>query len=78
MTDESGHPTAVPAERLDSWVAPAAESTGDGRVDSALARLADLPSLPLAAQVTVFDDVNRLLQDALTPGDDGQQGTPDP
>jgi hypothetical protein len=32
-------------------------------------RLAGLDQLPLAAQVTVFDDVHRLLQDALTGAD---------
>jgi hypothetical protein len=45
------------------------QRTGDERVDAALARLADLDELPLAAQVTVFDDVHRLLQDALTATD---------
>jgi hypothetical protein len=41
-------------------------ATGDHLVDAALERLAGLDGLPLAAQVTVFDDVHRLLQDALT------------
>ena len=48
--------------------------TGDERVDAALARLHDLSALPLAAQVTVFDDVHRLLQDALT--DKSPRGDP--
>jgi hypothetical protein len=45
------------------------ELTGDVRVDAAMKRLAGLDELPLAAQVTVFDDVHRLLQDALTGAD---------
>ncbi len=47
-------------------------STGDQRVDLAMERLGGLDELPLAAQVTVFDDVHRLLQDALT----GTDSTP--
>jgi hypothetical protein len=34
-------------------------------VDSALARLADLEELPVAEHVAVYDEVHRLLQDAL-------------
>ena len=48
--------------------------TGDERVDAALARLADLEELPFAAQVAVFDDVHRRLQDALT-GEDARTGS---
>ena len=51
-------------------------ATGDERVDAALVRLAGLDDLPLAAQVTVFDDVHRLLQDALTGNDAGGSGDP--
>jgi hypothetical protein len=47
----------------------AAVRTGDERVDAALDRMTGLADLPLAAQVTVFDDVHRLLQDALTATD---------
>lgn len=52
------------------------QRTGDERVDAALDRLAGLDELPLAAQVTVFDDVHRLLQDALSAHDpaDGAAG----
>jgi hypothetical protein len=54
----------------DTAVSPASpERTGDARVDAAMDRLAGLDELPLAAQVTVFDDVHRLLQDALTGSD---------
>jgi len=53
--------------------------TGDERVDAALLRLDGLDELPLAAQVTVFDDVHRLLQDALTGADaDAPSGTGTP
>ena len=48
------------------------ERTGDERVDAALGKLATVAQLPLAAAVTVFDDVHRLLQDALS--DNGQGG----
>ena len=51
-------------------------ATGDQRVDAALARLQCLDELPLAAQVTVFDDVHRLLQDALTGADADDPGGP--
>jgi hypothetical protein len=49
--------------------------TGDDQVDIAMQRLAGLDELPLAAQVTVFDDVHRLLQDALTGADQAATGT---
>lgn len=52
----------------------APERTGDERVDAALDRLAGLDDLPLAAQVTVFDDVHRLLQDALSAHDTAEAG----
>jgi hypothetical protein len=51
-----------------------AENTGDERVDAALDKLDTVASLPLAAQVTVFDDVHRLLQDALSDGAPGPGG----
>ena len=51
-------------------------STGDARVDAAMQRLRGLDDLPLAAQVTVFDDVHRLLQDALTGADQAGTGIP--
>jgi len=52
------------------------DGSGDERVDAALERLAGLDELPLAAQVTVFDDVHRLLQDALTGTEAGGSGDP--
>lgn len=41
------------------------EPTGDPRVDDAVARLADLPGLPVDEHVAVFDEVARRLHDAL-------------
>jgi hypothetical protein len=52
------------------------QGSGDERVDAALDRLATLDALPLAAQVTVFDDVHRLLQDALTGNETGDSEDP--
>lgn len=42
------------------------ETTGEERVDAALARIGELDDLPLTAHPEVFDDVHRRLQDALT------------
>ncbi len=46
--------------------ATAGETTGDERVDAALARFGELDHLPLTAHPEVFEDVHRRLQDALT------------
>ena len=43
--------------------------TGDARVDAAMALLADLPDLPTADHVAVYDDVHHRLQDALANAD---------
>ena len=43
-----------------------AGSTGDPRVDTALARLDRLDELPVAEHVGEYDAVHRALQDALT------------
>lgn len=56
---------AVPVRRVDRLGAVQTELTGDPRVDAALERLGSLAGLPLPAHVTVYDDVHRLLQDAL-------------
>ena len=42
------------------------EITGDARVDAATARLEEVPDLPTADHVAVYDDVHRRLQDALS------------
>ena len=52
---------------------PAAPApTGDARVDGALTRLQALDELPVAEHVGVYDEVNRLLQDALADLDEEQ------
>ena len=43
--------------------------TGDARVDAATARLTELVDLPTSEHVTVYDDVHRRLQDALSDAD---------
>lgn len=43
--------------------------TGDARVDAATARLDELPDLPTADHVAVYDDVHQRLQDALADAD---------
>ena len=45
------------------------EVTGDARVDAATARLEEVPDLPTADHVAVYDDVHRRLQDALSDAD---------
>lgn len=40
-------------------------TTGDTRVDAALARLSELDALPTVDQVPVLEDIHRRLQDAL-------------
>lgn len=39
--------------------------TGEPRVDAALARLAEVDEAPLTEHVGIYDDVHRMLQDAL-------------
>ena len=41
------------------------QPAGEAEVAAAMVRLAALDDLPLAEHVTVFEDVHRLLQDAL-------------
>ena len=49
------------------WAAPprARPSTGDARVDDAVARLDDLAALPVAEHVAVFEYVHERLTEAL-------------
>jgi hypothetical protein len=42
------------------------DQTGEPRVDAALDRLRALDGEPLAGHVAVYEDVHRLLQDALS------------
>lgn len=48
------------------------ETTGDERVDAAIARLGELEAARTAAHPEIFQDVHRRLQDALA-GIDGEQ-----
>jgi hypothetical protein len=48
------------------------ETTGDERVDAAMARLGELAGAKTAAHPEIFQDVHRRLQDALS-GIDGEQ-----
>lgn len=50
----------------------ARESTGDERVDAAVARLGELDGAPTASHPEIFQDVHRRLQETLT-GIDGEQ-----
>ena len=54
-------------ERFASMGAPPV--TGDARVDAASARLQEIPDLPSAEHVDVYEDVHRRLQDALSDAD---------
>lgn len=47
------------------------ERTGEPRVDSALDRLDGLDDAPLTEHVAAYDEVHRLLQDALADVDEG-------
>jgi hypothetical protein len=47
------------------------ETTGDERVDAAMARLGELEGAPTASHPEIFQDVHRRLQDALS-GIDGE------
>jgi hypothetical protein len=44
----------------------AGQTTGDARVDAALARFEELVEAPLTTHPEIFEDVHRRLQDALT------------
>lgn len=48
------------------------ETTGDERVDAAMARLGELEGAKTASHPEIFQDVHRRLQDALS-GIDGEQ-----
>jgi len=48
------------------------QTTGDERVDAALARLGELEGAQTATHPEIFQDVHRRLQDALA-GIDGEQ-----
>ena len=69
MSDEAaGVPAQAPVPpgpvpRLREPVRP--EPTGDGRVDEALARLAELETAPVSAHVEIFEGIHQRLQELL-------------
>lgn len=65
------HPPASDATAEDQR-GTARESTGDERVDAAMARLGELDGAPTASHPEIFQDVHRRLQETLT-GIDGEQ-----
>jgi len=60
---------------MDVSIAPAATDrpAGRSRTDLALSRLAEADSTPLSAHVELYDEVHRLLQDALAGLDEGER-----
>jgi hypothetical protein len=54
----AGHPAS-------GELAPEPPTSGDPRVDAALARLDELPGVPVTEHPRVFDDVHRRLEDVL-------------
>jgi hypothetical protein len=52
------------------------QTTGDARVDAALARLDELAEAPLTTHPEIFEDVHRRLQDALTGIEQGAEDAP--
>jgi hypothetical protein len=59
-------PQATPAQAENTAPAvPAADSTGDDRVDQALSRLAELDAEPVHEHAAVVEAIHRSLQDTL-------------
>jgi uncharacterized Ntn-hydrolase superfamily protein len=56
------HPASVQVARVPPQERPTA---GDPRVDAALARLDELPGVPVSEHPRIFDDVHRRLEDVL-------------
>lgn len=65
---EAGARTEQPAASYADLVLPV---TGDPRVDDGLARLGELPALPVEEHLTVYADVHRRLHDTLAELDAG-------
>lgn len=60
------------ASRLDPEPGDQRRPTGEPRVDAALARLDELPALPVTEHAQVFEDIHRGLEDVLDELDAGQ------
>jgi len=58
-------PTESEAAPPDGQTDSGPVTTGNPRVDAALARLGELDALPTVEQVPVLEDIHRRLQDAL-------------
>jgi len=75
--DVPGEPGDVPGYGddfgADGVEAQARPSTGEPRVDAALARLDELEGRPVSEHREVFEDVHRRLRDVLGELDSGQQ-----
>ena len=56
-------PHAIPAEP--AQMTPAAEGTGDDRVDQAITRLTELDATPVHEHAAVVEAIHRSLQDTL-------------
>lgn len=69
--DRGDEPAAVD-DALASLLA-ARQATGEPRVDAALAKLDDLPAMPVTEHRAVFEDVHRRLRDVLGELDAGQR-----
>lgn len=63
--DAAAAGTAVPPPGPAAPAAVAQPSTGDPRVDEAVARLSELPGLPAAEHPAVFEHVHRRLSEVL-------------
>jgi hypothetical protein len=62
---DAASPAGVAAPAGPPAPGPARSATGDTRVDEALARLDDLPELPVAEHPAVFEYVHERLTEAL-------------
>jgi len=76
VDDVQGHPEADRGATVDDALASllaARQATGEPRVDAALAKLDDLPGMPVTEHRAVFEDVHRRLRDVLGELDAGQR-----
>lgn len=83
MSDEAAETAAEPRRPAPERpaperrpVGPPPEPTGDPRVDTALARLAELGGAPVAEHVEIFEDVHQRLQELLASADQDEPARP--